>query len=306
MKSLCAAVLALWPLTAAAQPLEMPGSARLEIQSKPAIGSYALPTGPITGGVLPVQRLEGVVTRQAWRIASGGLTTQQILAPLRDQLVAQGYATLFSCDTEACGGFDFRFATEVIAPPEMHVNLGDFRFLSARRGGPEGAEAVGLLVSRTELTGHLQIIRVGTAGRPEIQLPTPPGPGAAAATDDLAALLDAQGHAVLQGLDFETGAMRLGPGPHPALAALAGWLRADPMRRLALVGHTDTSGTLDANIALSRRRAAAVRDRLIDAHGVAGDRIDARGMGWLAPIATNVTREGREANRRVEAVVVAP
>ena len=71
-----------------------------------------------------------------------------------------------------------------------------------------------------------------------------------------------------------------------------------------LVGHTDTVGSLDANIALSRRRAEAVRARLVEAHGVDGARIDARGVGYLAPAVANDSDEGREANRRVEAVLL--
>ena len=74
--------------------------------------------------------------------------------------------------------------------------------------------------------------------------------------------------------------------------------------RVALVGHTDAQGSLDANIALSKRRAQAVADRLVAGHGVARAQLQAEGMGWLAPVATNLTPEGREANRRVEAVVL--
>jgi OOP family OmpA-OmpF porin len=72
---------------------------------------------------------------------------------------------------------------------------------------------------------------------------------------------------------------------------------------VALVGHTDAEGGLAANIDLSRRRAAAVRDRLVAQHGIAAERLSAEGVGWLAPRATNATEAGREANRRVEAVV---
>jgi OOP family OmpA-OmpF porin len=46
-----------------------------------------------------------------------------------------------------------------------------------------------------------------------------------------------------------------------------------------------------------------VRDRLVAEHGIAPERLSAEGVGWLAPRATNATEAGREANRRVEAVV---
>jgi OOP family OmpA-OmpF porin len=74
--------------------------------------------------------------------------------------------------------------------------------------------------------------------------------------------------------------------------------------RLALVGHTDDTGDLQANTSVSTRRAQAVRTRLINAHGVASDRIEAQGVGYLAPITSNATAEGRDLNRRVEAVLL--
>ena len=109
---------------------------------------------------------------------------------------------------------------------------------------------------------------------------------------------------MLDGLDFATGSAELAPGGDAALLALAAYLTSHPARRVALVGHTDAQGPLDANIALSKRRAQAVADRLVAAHGVSRAQLRAEGMGWLAPLATNLTPEGREANRRVEAVVL--
>ena len=92
----------------------------------------------------------------------------------------------------------------------------------------------------------------------------------------------------------------------PALDELAAWLGADASRRLLLVGHTDNAGGLDGNIALSQRRAEAVARRLTERYGIAPDRIEARGIGYLAPRASNATAEGRQANRRVEAQPLPP
>jgi OOP family OmpA-OmpF porin len=67
-------------------------------------------------------------------------------------------------------------------------------------------------------------------------------------------------------------------------------------------GHTDASGTEEANLAISRLRADAVRRALV-AGGVAAERITVVGSGEASPIADNDTREGRARNRRVEVVV---
>jgi OOP family OmpA-OmpF porin len=64
-------------------------------------------------------------------------------------------------------------------------------------------------------------------------------------------------------------------------------------------------GTLENNIALSRARAEAVRQHLVEALGVDPAQVSATGIGYLAPRATNATAAGREANRRVEAVLLA-
>ncbi|MEM9127449.1 MAG: OmpA family protein, partial [Pseudomonadota bacterium] len=89
-----------------------------------------------------------------------------------------------------------------------------------------------------------------------------------------------------------------------SLTLLSRFLADNPDTRLALVGHTDDTGALQANISISTRRAQAVRARLIEAHGVAADRIEAQGVGYLAPLTSNATPEGRDLNRRVEAVLL--
>ncbi|MBC7180553.1 MAG: OmpA family protein, partial [Roseovarius sp.] len=88
------------------------------------------------------------------------------------------------------------------------------------------------------------------------------------------------------------------------LVALAAFLRAAPATRVALVGHTDSTGGLEPNSALSRARAEAVLTRLIEQHGVAPAQVEAHGIGYLAPIAPNTSPEGRERNRRVEVVLL--
>ena len=69
-----------------------------------------------------------------------------------------------------------------------------------------------------------------------------------------------------------------------------------------VVGHTDSVGTLESNLALSRARAQAVVEALEARFGVAVGRAVPAGVGPLAPVATNTTEAGRQANRRVEIV----
>ncbi len=271
-----------------------------------AADNYVLPTGPFANGELPGEMLEGAVTRKTWQVVSQGLTSLQLFSPLREQLQADGYTLLFECGGTECGGFDFRFSAEVLPAPDMHVDLTDFRFLSASKGGDDH---LSLLVSRSDNAGFVQMIRVTPAvAKTELDSPVvvetvaqtvlnaPAGP--------LTETLTQFGRAVLHDLTFETGSAALGAGPFGTLDALAGYLLADPARRVALVGHTDAVGALDKNVALSKRRAAAVLERLVSAHDVPRSQLEAEGMGYLSPIAPNQTREGREANRRVEVILL--
>lgn len=286
------------------------------------LGSYALPLAAFADGALPVSMIEGQVTRAAYQFTAVGISTLAVTATLRAQLSAFGFEVLLDCDSPACGGFDFRFATEVLPPPAMHVDLGDFRFLSARRSGPD-AEAISILVSRAAGVGFVQIIRVGppdavpltlAGSQAAIAAPMPDaglgdGQGAAAGTVpigsfDLGQRLETEGRVVLSDLSFPTGSAQLAAGEFVSLVALADYLRDNPSRRVALVGHTDSEGSLDGNITLSRRRAGSVLERLAADHGVPRSQMEAEGMGYLAPIASNLTPEGRQANRRVEVILI--
>jgi outer membrane protein OmpA-like peptidoglycan-associated protein len=60
---------------------------------------------------------------------------------------------------------------------------------------------------------------------------------------------------------------------------------------------------LNGNIALSKKRAEAVLETLVSDFNVPRAQMDAQGMGYLSPIASNLTAQGREANRRVEVIV---
>jgi len=73
-----------------------------------------------------------------------------------------------------------------------------------------------------------------------------------------------------------------------------------------LVGHTDAVGSLAANMALSEKRATSVMSYMTRDLGVTASQLDAKGIGYLSSVATNDTSFGREENRRVVAVLVAP
>jgi len=102
---------------------------------------------------------------------------------------------------------------------------------------------------------------------------------------------------------FVTGKAELVPLAQQKLSEVAKALNdIDPSKRIVVEGHTDSRGSDADNLALSERRAKAVRDYLVT-QGVAEDRITAVGRGEAQPLATNDTTEGRANNRRVEIVI---
>jgi len=289
--------------TAQAAELRFPSNAEMAKETIALNDEFALPAGVWDGTRVPLIAIEGDVTQQSWQIAAPDLTLVQLVRPLREQLRNEGFEVLFECETRDCGGFDFRFAIDVMAPPAMFVNLADFRQLSAWRTLEDGTEeAVSLLVSRSGEAGFVQYTHVGKQSDVQSSAAAPAA-RSAAPNGSLAESLETQGRAILAGLTFERGSAQLAAGGGPSLQELADYMSELPDLNVALVGHTDAEGSLDGNIALSKRRAGSVLERLAAEYGVNRQRMEAQGMGYLSPIANNQTAEGRDANRRVEVII---
>ena len=112
----------------------------------------------------------------------------------------------------------------------------------------------------------------------------------------------ADGSVSLYGLLFDTDKADLKPESKPQLDEMVRYMKTNPAANVYIVGHTDNQGTLDHNQALSDRRAKAVV-AFLTGQGVAANRLVGRGVGPLAPIASNTDDAGRAKNRRVEMVL---
>jgi len=77
----------------------------------------------------------------------------------------------------------------------------------------------------------------------------------------------------------------------------------DELEALTVVGHTDHIGTHEYNQQLSERRAASVKNYLVD-QGLDANHIHAEGKGETMPVASNASPEGRAQNRRVEIEII--
>ena len=111
-----------------------------------------------------------------------------------------------------------------------------------------------------------------------------------------------KGRVSTQGIYFDTGSDRIRPESAPTLKEIAGMLADHADLKLTIEGHTDNVGNATSNQTLSEKRAAAVRQLLIDQYSIDGARLTATGLGSTKPVGSNDTPEGRQNNRRVELV----
>lgn len=100
--------------------------------------------------------------------------------------------------------------------------------------------------------------------------------------------------------DFDKASLK--PGGQRAANNLAQFLQEYPERNVMIEGFTDIVGPADYNQELSRRRANAVRQELLN-QGISASRIRIRGYGEQYPVASNNTEAGRQQNRRVEVII---
>lgn len=101
---------------------------------------------------------------------------------------------------------------------------------------------------------------------------------------------------------FETGKSQLLPGAMNSLNRLADYLKNNEKATVLIEGHTDSTGSDELNMRLSRARAESVRSELVT-RDIDSSRITVAGLGSSQPVASNSTAAGRQQNRRVEIII---
>ncbi len=103
----------------------------------------------------------------------------------------------------------------------------------------------------------------------------------------------------IRGINFDVDEATIKKNSTKTLNAAVKVLKDFADVRIEISGHTDTDGGRDHNLDLSKRRAAAVKQYLVD-QGIDGGRIETRGAGPDEPVADNKTKRGKAQNRRIE------
>lgn len=106
----------------------------------------------------------------------------------------------------------------------------------------------------------------------------------------------------LEGLKFNSGSAVIKTESYKILDEVASVMNSNPTYKLRIEGHTDNTGNPESNLQLSKQRAKAALDYLIN-KGVSEKRMSSEGYGISKPIADNNTIQGRALNRRVEFIL---
>jgi len=260
--------------------------------------------------LLPV---EGKVSNRLY-LAPAGSSPLEVYRNYRHALEGAGYETVYACETAACEKANVQALIEqlprkaVWAAAENAVqgtfnsaNQPQFHYYSARRNGPAGPTWVSI-----GIVGGFAGAGVMSRVRQFVQIIEPATAELGKVTVDAKAItagLKRDGKMALYGVNFDTNKAVLREDSAAQLGEMASALKAAPELKVFIVGHTDNQGEFSSNTSLSQKRAEAVTSALAGKYGIAANRLVARGVANLAPVASNEEEAGRAKNRRVEMVV---
>ena len=120
------------------------------------------------------------------------------------------------------------------------------------------------------------------------------------ASPDMRSKLMTEGKLVSYGIYFDVNADQVKPESYGTIKTIADVLNENAGVKIKIVGHTDSDGNDAANLDLSKRRAAAVKNELVKTFSIDAARIATDGKGETQPVAPNTTSASKALNRRVE------
>ena len=117
---------------------------------------------------------------------------------------------------------------------------------------------------------------------------------------DLRRKLISEGKISTNGILFDSGSANIQPQSMGIIRQISQVLQQEANMELKIVGHTDADGNDNTNLALSKKRAAAIKNALVSIYNVSSDRLQTEGKGESEPVGDNASTEGKAQNRRVE------
>jgi len=121
---------------------------------------------------------------------------------------------------------------------------------------------------------------------------------------DLRRTLMSEGRVSTNGILFDSGSANIKPQSYGLIRQISQVLSQDDNLRLNIIGHIDADGSDESNLELSKSRADAVKNALIEIYKIGATRLETEGKGESEPVGDNATTDGKAQNRRVEFVKI--
>lgn len=227
-----------------------------------------------------------------------GVTATQIYRTYETQLKKAGFKIEFTCRSSECGDMPMHFVREYV---DGTSDLGNSMvgkkssFIVATGTFENGPYYVIIVVGENEHEKFsrylLNIIKQDKLDTDKVDV--------ASVTDKM----ESEGSYAFYGIQFELNSAELKAESAESIEVMADFLSQTAGSEVLIVGHTDNSGDFEMNRILSKKRAEAVCNALVDKYQVEAKRLTAVGVGMASPKASNTKEEGRILNRRVELVL---
>lgn len=258
-------------------------------------GQTVFATGPVqkeADAESTALSVEGRITRIRYRVPEG-VSALEVFRNFESRARDSNYDIDFSGGPGEIRDYAFKYQHPVEILGESGIGNGIHYFLASKE--VEGA------------TDRLSVLVVPHGGGQGVIVGLIAAESEPMATqmvdaEQMALSLDETGRVALYGIYFDHDSATLKAESKPTLDEIAEFMNANPDYNVIVVGHTDNAGAYDYNMSLSKRRAQAIMEALVEGYGIAAARLKSDGVGYLAPAATNMSDSGRALNRRVELV----
>ena len=242
----------------------------------------------VRGEVIPEgsERLRGDVTKITYEV-SQEFTGEDVYAFYQEQLTAKNYEVLYSCGGRECGSSNYWandiFSNRILYGPELNQHFMAFRANPDLGDGPYFSLYIITRVNR-KIYAYIEIVEpAGTKESEqvaEIVESQIPEQLSGAADSNLLQRLQGQGSVILPPISFQSNDRLAGPADVESLVSA---LKSDPALSIYVVAHLKQDGqSLQELMQRSLVRANSLRQALIAA-GIDAQRIEAAGVGPLAP-----------------------
>ncbi len=259
----------------------------------------------------PTLRVEGKLTR-LWYEAPGTTTSTELYRNYVNELTASGFTTLYDStgDSQAKRWNNFLAPFSSQGDDAIKNNRSEYIFYAARtlsiRTGTFQKDNVYVRVITIDWGADDRTYKAKQGAYAAIDVVETKAMKqnmVVVSASEMSSAIANTGKIAIYGILFDTGKADVKSESKPSLDQIALFLKNDPAARLHVVGHTDSVGGLESNMALSKRRSEAIISVLARDHAVSPARLIANGVAHLAPVASNATEEGKAKNRRVELVL---